>query len=173
MTWQFLHVQRQMYKGKNNWGVIHIINAKGKWEKLCHSYELPWKEYQAGELEGKSVIGQSRVNIGVYALKARFGGPKGWRLELEGTGHRKNIQVHRAHRSLVIEGCILPVHFSNYDESNIQKGDAIIQSQSVALMQKIKNRHDALAKKNKGSPSLELSANMPAAHSSNKARVNV
>ena len=171
MSWPFLYIQRQLYKGKDNWGVMHIINSNGKWEKLCHTYELPWKEYQSGALQGKSVISQSRIKIGIYTLKQRFGGPKGWRLELEGTGHRENIQIHRAHRSMFIEGCILPVHFSNFDEAKIQKGDPGIQNQSVALMQKIKDRYDDLVKKNKGSPVIEISANMPAVLRSDKARV--
>ena len=163
MTWKFLYIQRQVYKGTYHWGALHIIDSKGKWEKLCYTYELPWKEYQSGPMQGKSIINESRIKIGKYKLIPRTGGPKGWRMELKGTGHRENIQIHRAHRSMFIEGCILPVHFSNFSKAQLTKGDPLIQSQSVALINKIKARYEQLSKLTTGEPLLEISANMPAA----------
>jgi hypothetical protein len=44
------------------------------------------------------VPGRSKIREGTYLLEVRTDGLKGWRLELKGTGHRRNIQVHRAHR---------------------------------------------------------------------------
>lgn len=63
---------------------------------------------------------------------------------------------------MAIEGCILPVHFNNFTESNITKGDAVIQTQSVVLMQEIKARYEQLTKKNKGNASLTIAAILPA-----------
>jgi hypothetical protein len=86
----------------------------------------------------------SRIKIGTYDLKPRIDGPKGWRLELNNTGHRKNIQIHRAHSSMFIQGCILPLSFNNLSENKLTKGDPVIQTQSVGLMNKIKLRYEAL-----------------------------
>lgn len=162
MSWDFIHVQRKVFQGSNNWGIMFIKTSNGRWEKLCYSYELPWKEFESGHLKGKSKNNESRIRIGNYNLNTRNDGPKGWRLELQGTGHRKNIQIHRAHKSMFIEGCILPVHFNNFTEAQLSRGDAIIQTQSVSLMQNIKARYDQLSSQNNGLASLIVSANMPA-----------
>lgn len=162
MSWEFIHVQRKVFQGSDNWGVMYIKTLNGDWEKLCYSYELPWKTFDSGPLQGKSKNSESRIKIGNYNLLPRSDGPKGWRLELQGTGHRKNIQIHRAHKSMFIEGCILPVHFNNFTESQLSKGDAVIQTQSVALMQDIKARYDQLKVQNNGDASIVISAMLPA-----------
>ena len=74
-------------------------------------------------------------------MDVRFDGPKGWRLELQNTGHRSNIQIHRAHRTMAIQGCILPVHFDDLSQSPPNVGSTIIQTRSVALMQQIHSRY--------------------------------
>lgn len=162
MAWDFIHIIRRQYLGSDHWGEMYIRTLKGGWERLCYSYELPWKEYQSGKLTGKSVISKSRIRIGTYELKARSNGPKGWRLELQNTGHRSHIQIHRAHKSMYIEGCILPVHFDDFKSSKISKGKPVIQSKSVALMNRIKPRYEALKKKSKGNPTLTIAATLPA-----------
>ena len=74
-------------------------------------------------------------------MDVRSDGPKGWRLELQNTGHRSNIQIHRAHRTMAIQGCILPVHFDDLSQSPPNVGSNIIQTRSVALMQQIHSRY--------------------------------
>jgi hypothetical protein len=162
MSWEFLYLQRDVYQGDRNWGLLYIITAADEWEKLCYSYELPWRTYQSGANEGKSVNSQSRIKIGNYELKPRSDGPKGWRLELQNTGHRSNIQIHRAHKSMYIEGCILPVHFYEFSASGLQKGDPEVQSKSVELMNSIKSRYDALKSTKTGNPTIEIAAKLPA-----------
>jgi hypothetical protein len=104
----------------------------------------------------------ANYSVGSYDLNSRSGSPKGWRLELQSTGHRENIQIHRAHKSMAIEGCILPAHFNNFTESNISKGDSVIQTQSIALMQEIKTRYEQLSQSNNGNASLSIAAILPA-----------
>lgn len=162
MSWNFLYIKRLSFQSSNNWGVLYIMTSNNTWEKLCYSYELPWSTYESGPLKNKSKNNLSRIKIGDYYLKPRAGGPKGWRLELQGTGHRKNIQIHRAHKSMFIEGCILPVHFNNFTKSNLSKGDAVIQTQSVTLMKVIKERYELLSKDNAGKALLCISAILPA-----------
>ncbi len=162
MSWDFLYIKRQSFQNSNNWGVLYIKTLDDSWEKISYTYELPWKTNESGPLINKSKNNLSRIKIGSYDLKPRSGGPKGWRLELQSTGHRENIQIHRAHKSMAIEGCILPVHFNNFTESNISKGDAVIQTQSVTLMQEIKTRYDELSQSNTGNASISIAAILPA-----------
>ena len=115
-------------------------------------------------LSGKSKNNISRIKIDTYDLKPRSNGPKGWRLELQNTGHRTNIQIHRSHSSMFIQGCILPVNFNNLSASKLKKGDPSIQTQSIALMNKIKNRYDKMKSKKKDNPSLTIAARLPALH---------
>jgi len=161
MAWEFLYLQRDVYQGDRNWGLLFIKTDSDEWEKLSYSYELPWKTYGSGSKEGKSISSQSRIKIGVYDLKPRSDGPKGWRLELQNTGHRSNIQVHRAHKSMFIEGCILPVHFYEFSASGLQKGDPEIQSKSTELMNKIKTRYETLNPTKQGSAQIVIAAMLP------------
>ncbi len=164
MSWEFIHIVRRTYQGDDNWGEMFIQTVKGAWERLCYTYELPWDVYVSGPLSGKSKNNISRIKIGTYDLKPRSNGPKGWRLELQNTGHRTNIQIHRSHSSMFIQGCILPVNFNNLSASKLKKGDPSIQTQSIALMNKIKNRYDKMKSKKKDNPSLTIAARLPALH---------
>lgn len=157
-TWKFLHVMRKVYLGSNNWGYLFIADEKGNWEKLCYTYELPW----ITDKKGKSKNNKSRIKLGEYELKARSDGKKGWRLQLQDTSHRTSIQVHRAHKSMYIEGCILPVHFADLESVGLKKGDNVIQDKSKALIETIKKRHESLNKKNEGNPTILFSAMLPA-----------
>ncbi len=123
---------------------MFIRTTRGTWERLCYTYELPWNVYESGPLLGKSKNNLSRIKIGIYDLKPRSDGPKGWRLELQNTGHRSNIQIHRAHSSLFIEGCILPLNFNDLSASKLKKGGPLIQAQSTALMNNIKSRYEKI-----------------------------
>lgn len=164
MALDFIHIVRRTYHGDDSWGEMYIKTTDDKWEWLSYTYELLWKP----DASGKSTSNISRVKIGTYALTVREDGDsrdiggKGWRLQLKPTGHRNYIQIHRAHSSLYIEGCILPVHFNTLSGDSIQKGDIRIMNKSVELMEKIEERYDALKKNNKGDPSLTISAAMPA-----------
>lgn len=155
--WKFLHVMRKVFQGSNNWGYLFIVDENDKWEKLCYTYELPWIE----DKKGRSKKGRSRINIGEYELKTRSDGKRGWRLQLKDTGHRTFIQVHRAHKSMYIEGCILPVHFSDLESAGLSKGDKEIQNKSKNLMETIRKRYKLLKKKKEGNPTIEFSAILP------------
>jgi hypothetical protein len=139
---------------------MYLAQEGSGWEWLCYSYELPWIE----DATGKSKSSKSRIRIGTYDLKVRTDGNKGWRLELKGTEHRENIQVHRAHKSMYIEGCILPVHFNDFGEAGLKKGQESIQTHSVALMNRIKARYDKLKGQNSGDPQLTIAAILPPMH---------
>jgi hypothetical protein len=137
------------------------------WERLSSSYELPWRE----DGSGQSLSGSSRIREGVYKFDLREDGPKGWRLELKGTGHRRNIQVHRAHRSMYIEGCILPVDFTDFRNipaggvgpiELLQKGDLKIELRSKMLMNKIRERYAQLKRLQEGAATLTIAATLPA-----------
>jgi hypothetical protein len=136
-----------------------MMRHDGDWEKLCYSYELPWIEANGGV----SLKGKSRVVEGTYEIKDRSDGSKGWRLELLGTGHRENIQVHRAHKSMYIQGCILPVHFNDFHEAGLVKGNIAIESHSVGLMGRSKERYYILAREKSklGMAEIAISAILP------------
>ena len=158
MSWPFLHVQRRTFASSDNWGVMYMITSAGDWERLCYSYELAWKP----DASGNSKSNVSRIKLGEYELEPRSDGPKGWRLQLRDTGPRTYIQIHRAHKSMYIKGCILPVHFNDFQEAGLKKGDSAIQTHSVALMRQIKTRYDALKRGKSGRPTVLISALLPA-----------
>ncbi|MEN6426753.1 MAG: DUF5675 family protein [Phycisphaerales bacterium] len=157
MSWRFLHVRREVFHGSFNWGTLFMRDAAAGWDELCYTYELPWR----ADERGRSMNNVSRIELGTYEMQVRDDGPKGWRLELLGTGHRAHIQIHRAHQSMYIEGCILPVHFS-WDTANApQRGDQLIKTRSMEIMGKIKTRYENLATANTGRPTVEISAHLP------------
>jgi len=177
MAWDLLHIVRHTYHGDSNWGNIYIKTVNEKWEWLSYTYELPWKADEAG----KSKNNISRIKLGTYELKVRKDGKtrdmggKGWRLELQNTEHRKNIQIHRAASSLSLKGCILPVHFNTLQGDSIKRGDIRIRDKSEEIMDKIKAHLEALKSngKVKGNPTIALTANMPAKLLSNRSYANV
>jgi hypothetical protein len=70
--------------------------------EFAHTLELPWKS-DVGHI--------SSIPAGRYLGSVRTDGTLGWRIELRGTGHRTNIQIHTGSRvanTSNIEGCILP-----------------------------------------------------------------
>ncbi len=145
MSWEFIYILRRTYQNEDRWGEMYIQTVNGlSWERLCYTSELPWDEYESGALSGKSKNDLSRIKIGTYGLKIRSDGPKGWRLELKNTGHRLNIQIHRANSSMSAKGCILPVIFNNFSASKLKKGDPSIHTQSLVLMNTIKNRYEKI-----------------------------
>ncbi len=162
MSWDFIHIIRRTYQSDDNWGRMYIQNTQGQWEELCFTYELPWETFDSGPHTGRSRNNHSRVRIGAYNVKPRADGPKGWRLELQNTGHRTHIQIHRAHKSMFIEGCILPVSFNNLSTDALKKGDPSIQTQSTALMTDIKTRYDTLKANKEDDATLVISATLPA-----------
>ncbi len=155
MGYELLYVHR-LSKRKDETIVGHMYLKKPdakKWEQLCYSYELPLKTDSSGKTK-KEV---SCIAANTYEMKVRIGGNKGWRLELMSTGHRDNVQVHRAHKSLYIEGCILPI-----TASGALGGDQA-QSESVELMGKIKEAYDAWkAKGQAGRPTITITYGRPA-----------
>lgn len=172
MAWDLIHIVRRNYHGDDNWGEMYLKTTDDKWEWLSYTYELPWKP----DASGKSTNDISRIKIGTYALTVREDGDsrqiggKGWRLQLKPTGHRNYIQIHRAHTSLYIEGCILPVHFNSISGDSIQKGDIRIIKQSIKLMEKIEDRYDVLKAGKKGSAELIITAKLPAKLITNRSR---
>jgi len=164
MGWPFLYLVRELYHGSNPWGTLFTAeyalgNRLPAWEKLCYTYELPWKADQ----KGKSITGKSRIDIGIYEMDLRGDGPKGWRLELIGTEPRKHIQLHRAHKSMYIEGCILPVNAMQFAPFpfGLEK-DELTQFFSETLMDVIRMRYERLARTQTGNPTIEIAAKLPA-----------
>ena len=162
MSWDFLTLYRRTYKGDDNWGELFVRNRLGKLERFSYTYELPWKTFQKGALQGKSKNNKSRIRIGTYELESRSDGPKGWRMELQDTEHRSNIQIHRAHSSMYIEGCILPLTFNDISGEQLKKGNQNIQTQSVALMAQLKARYDQQKLGKTGNPEILIAAILPA-----------
>lgn len=179
MAWKFLYSIRREFRGDNNWGEMYMRSADDKkWEWLCYAYELPWK----ADAVGKSLNKISRVEMGIYELNIRTDGDplasnyKGWRLELLKTGHRSNVQIHRAAKNMYIEGCILPVHFNSFQGADIKKGDTIIETKSKALMEEIMIRLTNLIMKNKktsGPPTLTIAETLPAELLTDKSHAHV
>lgn len=165
MAWEFLYSVRREFRGDSNWGEMYMKSTDNKkWEWLCYTYELPWK----ADVAGRSVNNHSRVEMGIYELIVRTDGPprpvgKGWRLELLNTAHRGNVQIHRAAPNMHIEGCILPVHFNTLQASAIKKGDEIIRTRSIALMDNIMVRLNNLLKSRTGRPTLTIAEKLPPA----------
>ncbi len=159
MGWPLLSVRREEWMGDNRWGQMYLRSIPTGWEYLCYSYELPWLPDQAG----RSRNDVSRIRTGFYDLKIRKNEPKGWRLELLGTGHRENIQVHRAAPNLFIQGCILPVHFRPTNTRVQPAFNPVNQVESVKLMEKIKAQYDFLVELEQGNPQIQISGMLPAA----------
>ena len=162
MAWDFLFLVRRLYRSSDDWGKLFIRTRSNEWEFLSYTYELPWQE----DTRGNSLAKKSRIKEGTYQLIVRSNGPKGWRLELLETGHRRNIQVHRAHSSMYIEGCILPVYFEDFidpghPKETIKKGQAKIQKRSVELMKKIEERYEDLKEGKSDRPTIVISALLP------------
>ena len=65
---------------------------------------------------------------------------------------------------MFIQGCILPLNFNNLSPSMLKKDDPQIQTQSVALMNQIKNRYNTLKIGKSGNPSLTIAATLPPQH---------
>ena len=154
MGWPLLKVQREEWLENNRWGRMYIRALPTGWDYLCYSYELPWIE----DAKGKSKKKVSRIKEGLYEMKVRTDGPKGWRLELLNTGHRKNIQVHRAAPNLYIEGCILPIHFRASNPRKTPASNPKNKTESIKLMAVIKDRYDFFVELEKGKPEIEISA---------------
>lgn len=67
--------------------------------KICNALELAYRN-------NSSQI--SSIPPGGYEGFVRTDGARGWRIELVGTGDRRNIQLHVGNRPLDTIGCILP-----------------------------------------------------------------
>lgn len=176
MAWDFLYIVRRSYHGDDNWGDMYIKTEDGKWEWLSYTYELPWKPDDAGESRNDV----SRIKIGIYELKTREdglprdAGGKGWRLQLQNTGHRTAVQIHRSAPGMRIKGCILPVHFNTLQGGDIKKGDVRIRTKSIEFMDKIKARLDVLKNSHKqnGNPTVTISAHLPAKIVTNRSHIH-
>lgn len=158
MTWPLLWVLREEWKGDIRWGTMYLRALPTGWERLCYSYELPWREDQ----RGRSTSSKSCIELGTYAMRVRQDGPKRWRLELKNTAHRGHIQVHRAAPNLFIKGCILPIHFRS---DNLRAQPAAREEnrvKSIALMGEIRKRYDLLREVEPGDPSITIAATLPA-----------
>jgi hypothetical protein len=167
MAWQFLFARRRGFRSSDQWGTLFVRSPKSGWEQLSRTYELPWRE----DARGRSASGKSRIKEGEYELQVRTDGAKGWRLELIGTGHRQHIQIHRAHKSMYIEGCLLPVDFEDFRNEPasgigpielLKKGDRKIQHRSIAIMEQIRLRYEEQRPGKAGNPTIVIAATLPA-----------
>lgn len=66
---------------------------------LCNALELAYRNNMADV---------SAVPPGAYGGFVRTDGPRGWRIELTGTGARSHVQLHVGNRPRDTIGCILP-----------------------------------------------------------------
>lgn len=73
--------------------------ASDQGTKICQALELAYRN---------DINDISAVPKGDYSGFIRTDGPRGWRIELAGTGERKNIQIHVGNRPKDTIGCILP-----------------------------------------------------------------
>lgn len=176
MSWPFLHLFRRTWRSSDNWGTLYMSDADGKWKRLCYTFERPWFIDKQGRSHvtivrnGKTILPGSRISEGLFELEECSGGEKGWRLRLLGTRHRTNIEIHRAHKSLYIEGCILPVSFMDFRQESangtlvkVTKGDQRITTASVQIMGQIKDRYVLLSKLHakEGHATLLIAAYLP------------
>lgn len=67
--------------------------------KLCNVLELAYRN---------NLNDISSIPTGMYEGFIRIGGTRGWRIELTGTGDRKNIQLHVGNRPKDSIGCLPP-----------------------------------------------------------------
>lgn len=78
---------------------------------------------------------------------------------------------------MYIEGCILPVPFNNLTSSGFRKGQAVVQTESLALMGQIKDRYELLKNKNEyknaGNAALVIAAVLPTKLMPEKATTDV
>lgn len=72
------------------------ISDKGT--RIAYALELPWRN---------NMNSISAVPKGEYRGYVRTDGDRGWRIELTGTGPRKNIQLHIGNRPSDTDGCLL------------------------------------------------------------------
>jgi len=91
--------------------------------KLCNALELPWRN---------NIADISSIPEGQYIGSVRTDGKLGWRIELTGTGERKNVQIHVGNTPDNTKGCILPGTGSTSDNQCriAGSGDAIKLLQS-------------------------------------------
>ncbi|KHD08381.2 hypothetical protein PN36_33855 [Candidatus Thiomargarita nelsonii] len=176
MAWNFLYLCRS--STTTHWGKLYLFNDKQTWEFFCDTYELLWR----ADSKGRSKSSKSRIRNGKYEIKVRTDGSKGWRLELSETGHRTYIQIHRAHKTMYIEGCILPIHSSDvrkiqkkissvgkkkvykksrYGTDKLRNADPELQVRSIQLMEKMKERYDKLSQGKKGKATILITTVLP------------
>ncbi len=79
-------------------GIFYPFKDGTNVPRFCYTLELPW----AGNMTNLSCIPPGR-----HTASVRTDGKKGWRLELQNTGRRKNIQIHVGNKPSDIDGCIL------------------------------------------------------------------
>ncbi|TGO01948.1 hypothetical protein PN36_33905 [Candidatus Thiomargarita nelsonii] len=176
MAWDFLYLCR--ISTTTHWGGLYLLNDKQTWEFFCYTYELLWR----ADSKGRSKSSKSRIQNGKYEIKVRSDGSKGWRLQLSGTGHRTYIQIHRAHKTMFIEGCILPIHStdlreiqnkilslgknkvykkSRYGTDKLRTADRGLQTRSIQLMEKMKKRYDKLSQGKTGKATILITTLLP------------
>lgn len=93
--------------------------------KLANALELTYRN---------NLKNISSIPEGEYPGSVRTDGPRGWRIELQGTGDRKNVQVHIGNRPDNTIGCIL-LGTGDSTDSNCSIGG------SAAAMQKLKDAY--------------------------------
>ena len=182
-SWVFMHICRRHVDDNDNYGFLWVPTADKAWEFYSYTYELPWVPLP----DQRSTNNVSRIEEGLYPVM--FTGTTNkynyyFQLDTTNTAaaHRFSILVHRASPKLIIEGCILPVHFidevvvnvdrqqqtswPSYVGGDLEKaviGDAGIQTRSEALMLGLRDRFDALKAIWAGTPYIRLGRDPPGA----------
>jgi hypothetical protein len=93
--------------------------------KLCNALELAWRN---------NMTNISSLPLGIYEGFVRTDGSKGWRIELVGSGDRKNVQIHIGNKTADSIGCIL-LGTGNSNDANCFIGG------SAAAMTSLRNEY--------------------------------
>ena len=152
MSWPFLKLIRRASTNRDRWGTLYAIGKDGSWSQFSYTYELPWRP----NAKGKSRPYKSRIEPGTYEMMVKSHGPKGWRLELLNTGHRRKIQIHRAHESMYIEGCILPVSFLGFPFEKQNEPKDITAFFSILKMVNLRLMYQDLSPGKDGNPTIQI-----------------
>lgn len=122
--WQQLMLKNQCVIG-DLYMTTTVFPISDPGTKLANALELPYRN------DLKDI---SSIPAGDYPGSVRTDGPRGWRIELRGTGDRQNIQVHIGNRPDNTIGCILVGTGNSTDSTCSIAG-------SAAAMQKLKDAY--------------------------------
>lgn len=93
-----IHIDRDTETANSTTGTMTVGTQE------LYTLELPWRGNAATGASNTA----SRIPAGTYNATTRADGALGWRIELQGTAPRTNIQIHVGNTPADTTGCILP-----------------------------------------------------------------